>query len=159
LSELDFVLRLATDSIGAGSFLKFNRFALVAVFASTAAAQLTDYLGPAIATGGAGQIGTRGGQETSLRFYAGVTGFYDTGIQPVSVDSKGNLVQEGGQFGEEANVGLYGTHLWKHSQLGVDYRGTFRDYSGNSYYDGIDQELTLGYTVQTSQRVYLGFSI
>jgi hypothetical protein len=48
---------------------------------------------------------------------------------------------------------VYGTHSWKTSMLGVDYRGVFREYVGGSQYDGIDQNLTLGYTLQESKRL------
>jgi hypothetical protein len=131
--------------------------ALALAFASTAAAQLSDYLGPGVGTYGAGQIGTRSGQEVDLRFYADASGFYDHNIQPVSVDSKGNLVQAD-QWGTEISFGAYGSHEWRHSQLGLDYRGTFRHYSDNSYYDGIDQQLALGYTLQKSRRMYFDFT-
>jgi hypothetical protein len=132
--------------------------ALVLAFASTAAAQFADYLGPGADTSGASQIGTRSGQVVDLRLYADVSGVYDSGLQPVSVNSKGNLVQVNGLFGEEATLGAYGSHQWEHSQLNVDYRGSFRNYSGNSSYDGIDQQLTLGYTLQKSRRMYFSFT-
>ena len=132
--------------------------ALVLAFASTAAAQLSDYLGPGVDTRGAGQIGTRSGQPVDLRFYADISGVYDSGFQPVSVDAKGNLVQVHGLYGEEASFGAYGVHQWRHAQLGLDYRGAFRNYEGSSYYDGIDQQLILGYTLQKSRRLYFGFS-
>jgi hypothetical protein len=64
--------------------------ALAVAFASTAAAQLSDYLGP-ITTPGASQIGVRSGRTVDLRFYPDASGFYDNGLQPVSVDPKGNL--------------------------------------------------------------------
>jgi hypothetical protein len=54
----------------------------------------------------------------------------------------------------EANVGAYGVHRWKQAQLGLDYRGDFRHYSQNSYYDGSDHQLTLGYTYQKSRRLF-----
>jgi len=132
---------------------------LAVAFASTASAQLSDYLGPAITTRGAGQIGERSGQIVDLRFYADASGFYDNGLQPVSVDSKGNLVEVNGQWGTEVSFGAYGSHQWRHSQLGVDYRGTFRHYSDNTYFDGIDQQLVLGYTLQKSRRMFFDFSV
>jgi hypothetical protein len=73
------------------------------------------------------------------------------------VDAKGNLVQVN-DWGEELSFGAYGSHEWRHSQLGLDYRGTFRHYTDNSYYDGIDQQLVLGYTVQKSRRMYFDLS-
>jgi hypothetical protein len=120
-------------------------------------AQLSNYLGPGILTHGAGDIGTRSGEQVDLRFYAGVNAIYDNGIQPISVDSKGNLIQLNGLYGVEANVGAYGVHRWKQSQLGLDYRGDFRHYTENSYIDGSDHQLTLGFTYQKSRRLYFDF--
>jgi hypothetical protein len=134
--------------------LKYRLLALACAFASTAAAQLGNYLGPGILTRGAGDVGTRSGQEVDLRFYAAVTGIYDNGLQPISVDSKGNLVQTGALEGAEAQIGAYGVHRWRASQLGLDYHGTFRYYPNNSYYDGSDHTLVLGYTAQKSKRLY-----
>src|SRR6266851_8594298 len=97
--------------------------ALVCLLASTAAAQVGNYLGPGVLSRGAGDIGTRSGQQVDLRFYAGVSGVYDNQLQPVSVDSKGNLIQVKSLYGVEANLGAYGTHNWKTATLGLDYHG------------------------------------
>ena len=122
--------------------------------ASTAAAQNGGgYLGPAVLSSGAGTIGYRSGQQVDLRFYGGIDGFFDSSIQPVEVDSKGNLITLKGLEGVEGNIGVYGSHAWKSAQLGVDYRGIFRAYNGNSGYDGIDQSLVMGYSWQESRRV------
>ena len=134
--------------------MKYKLIALVCLFASTAAAQLSDYLGPGILTRGAGTIGTRSGEQVSLRLFAGVNGIYDNGIEPLSVDSKGNLVQVKGLEGIDANFGAYGVHEWRQALLGLDYMGDFRHYNGNSFYDGTDQRLVLGLTYQKSKRLY-----
>jgi len=42
--------------------------------------------------------------------------------------------------------------VWKHTTLGLDYRGDFRDYS-TSYWDGTDQFLSLILTHRASKRV------
>lgn len=123
-------------------------------FAPIAAAQLSDYLGPGVLTGGAGTIGNRSGEQVDLRYYIDVNGIYDNGIQPISVDSKGNLTQVGALAGVEAMIGAYGSHSWQTSLLGLDYRGDFRDYTSDSYYDGSDHNLTIGYTYQKSRRLY-----
>ncbi len=97
--------------------------------ASAASAQLSGYLGPGILTGGADTIGTRAGEQVDLRFYASLTGIYDNGIQPVSVDSKGNLIQVGGLYGvRQLGFGAYGVHSWRVSQLGLNYSGDFSHY-------------------------------
>ncbi len=130
------------------------RLACCVVFASTAAAQLSDYLGPGVLTNGAGDIGNRSGEQVDLRYFIDVNGIYDNGIQPISVNSKGELTQVGALEGIEAVIGAYGTHSWRTSLLGLDYRGDFRDYVGGSYYDGSDHNLMLGYTYQKSRRLY-----
>ncbi len=110
-------------------------------------------MGPGVLSSGASGAGTRSGQQVDLRFYAGVDGVYDSSVQPVSLDSKGNLVTINGLAGVEATVGAYGSHSWKRAMLGLDYRGSFREYNGNSTYDTIDQALALGFTWQKSRRV------
>src|SRR5712692_1453994 len=111
--------------------------AVACLLAATAAAQQTDsYLGPGVLSRGAGDIGTRSGQQVDLRFYAGASGIYDSEIQPVSVDSKGNLIQVNGLYGVEANLGAYGVHNWKTATLGLDYHGLYRHYNERTYFDG-----------------------
>jgi hypothetical protein len=133
------------------------RLVCAAALASTAHAQLNDYLGPGILTGGADGIGTRSGEQVDLRVFADVQGTYDNGLQPVSVDSKGNLIQVGGLYGIEAGLGAYGVHSWRVAQLGLDYRGDLRHYFQDSYYDSSNHTLTLGYTYQKSRRMYFDF--
>ena len=137
--------------------MKLKLAVVVCVLASAASAQLSNYLGPGILTRGAGDIGTRSGEQVDLRFYVGASWIYDNGIQPISVDSKGNLVQINGLYGVEINAGAYGVHRWKQAQLGLDYRGDFRHYTQNSYVDGSDHQLSLGFTYQKSRRLYYDF--
>jgi hypothetical protein len=134
--------------------LKLKLAVLICAFASMAMAQLSNYLGPGILTRGAGDIGTRSGEQVDLRFYADVSGVYDNGVQPIALDSKGNLIQVNGLYGVEANIGAYGVHRWKQAQLGLDYKGNFRHYTQQSFYDGSDHQFTLGYTYQKSRRLY-----
>jgi hypothetical protein len=134
--------------------LKKRLIVLACCVASTALAQLGGgYLGPAVLSSGATGVGNRSGQQVDLRFYAGVNGVYDSSIEPVAINSQGQLVTISGLYGVEANVGIYGTHAWRTALLGVDYRGTFREYSNATAYSGIDQYLTLGYTWQESRHL------
>ncbi len=124
-------------------------------FASSAAAQdLSNYLGPGILTHGAGDIGNRSGEQVDLRYFIDLNAIYDNGIQPVSVDSKGNLVQVGGLYGVDLMAGAYGSHSWRTSLLGLDYRGDFRHYDAGQYYDGSNQHLTIGFTYQKTRRLF-----
>jgi len=134
--------------------LKIRLIALACCVASTALAQLGGgYLGPAVLSSGAAGVGNRSGQQVDLRFYAGVDGVYDSSVQPVAINAQGQLVSITGLYGVEANIGLYGSHAWRTALLGVDYRGTFREYANDPSYSGIDQYLTLGYTWQQSRRI------
>src|SRR5579862_4860359 len=73
--------------------------------ASSLPAQLGAYLGPGVLSRGAGDVGTRSGQQVDLRFYGDVSGVYDTGLQPFALDSKGNLITINGLYGIVADVG------------------------------------------------------
>jgi hypothetical protein len=116
-------------------------------------AQISDYLGPGILSRGAGDIGTRAGQDVDLRFYVSANGIYDTGLQPFSVTGNGQLATVGGLYGTELGVGVYGVHKFRHGRLGLDYKGAYRHYSQQSFYDGTDHTLALGYTYQKSRRL------
>jgi hypothetical protein len=134
--------------------LKKRLIALACCLASSALAQLGGgYLGPAVLSSGASGVGNRSGQQMDLRFYAGVNGVYDSSIAPVAINSQGQLLTVPGLYGVEANVGLYGTHSWRTAQLGVDYRGIFREYANDPQYSAIDQFLTLGYSWQESRHL------
>jgi hypothetical protein len=133
--------------------LKTRMMALVLAYCSTMTAQITNYLGPGILTRGAGDIGTRAGQDVDLRFFVNATGIYDNGIQPYSVDGTGKLVTVNGLWGTEIAAGAYGVHKFKHARLGLDYKGTYRHYSEQTFYDGTDHVLALGYTYQKSRRL------
>ncbi len=115
-------------------------------------ADLSSYQGPGIASPGVGNIGTASGQPTDLRFYAGVSGIYDTNIQPFVTDAKGNLVRAPNLWGISFGGGAYGSHAWHRSQLSLSYAGNYVYYPDSQNYNGTNQSLTLGYTDQLSSR-------
>ena len=127
------------------------------VAAATAYAQdntnLPNYLGPGVASLGAGNVGLRSGEQVELRFYAGVSGVVDTNLQPFALDAQGNLIRVHNLYGVLVTGGAYGVHHWKRAQLGLDYGGNYREYVNSGAYNGSDQNLTLGYSVQPSRRL------
>jgi hypothetical protein len=127
--------------------------AMVLAYCSTMTAQVTSYLGPGILTRGAGDIGLRGGQDVSLRFFVNASGIYDNGLQPYSLDTTGHLATIDGLWGTEVALGAYGVHNFRRAKLGLDYKGTYRHYSEKSFYDGSDHQLALGYTYLKSRRL------
>jgi hypothetical protein len=135
--------------------LKYGLFLLAGLAALPAPAQtdLSTYQGPGVLSPGVGNIGTRSGQQVDLRFWAGVNGVYQTNLQPLVTDSKGNLIHIPDLYGVEANLGAYGVHSWEHAQIGVSYMGGYNYYPNNTGFDGTNQTLALGYTVQYSKRI------
>ena len=135
--------------------------ALLITAASTVAAQdntnLPNYLGPGVLSRGVGDIGMRSGEQVDLRYYAGVSGIVDTNLQPFALDAQGNLLRIHNLYGVQVNGGAYGVHHWKRAQLGLDYGGNYQRYVNSDRYNGSDQRLTLGYTVEPSRRWSLDF--
>ncbi len=130
---------------------------LMIAAASTAAAQdnpvnLSDYQGPGISSRGAGDVGTRSGEQVSLRYYGGLSGTVDTNLQPFALDAQGNLIRIHNLYGVQVNGGVYGVHHWKRAQLGLDYAGNYHRYVNSDTFQGSDQRLTLGYTLELSRR-------
>jgi hypothetical protein len=136
-------------------------FGLIGAVAIPLAAQTdpNSYQGPGVLSSGISDIGSRSGQQVDLRFWGGVTGVYDTNLQPLTTDAHGNLIHVGQLFGVAANAGAYGAHHWQHAQLAINYTGDYRYYPENQTYDGTDQALTLGMTVQYSSRIVLDLKV
>jgi hypothetical protein len=121
---------------------------LLAAAASSAFAQDTSlgaYHGPGISNRGAGDLGSRSGEQVDLRYYAGVSGIVDTNLQPFVLDAQGNLLRIHNLYGVEVSGGAYGVHRWKRTELALDYRGSYHRYVNEDVYNTSDQTLTLGY--------------
>jgi hypothetical protein len=132
---------------------------LALALAPAAVAQVTDlstYQGPGILSPGVGDIGTRSGQQVDLRYYGGVSGFYDTDPQSVAVDAHGNLIKTPDFYGYALNFGAYGSHNFRLSQLSLDYRGDYQE-SNVSTYNTSDHSLKLGFTYQATRRLVFDF--
>jgi hypothetical protein len=109
-----------------------------------------DYSGPAILS--RGEIpAAQTAAPVAFRPYIGLSAIYDTGLIPVSVTSTGGIPSTD-YYGVELNLGAYAYHVWKHTTLGLDYRGDLRHYTA-SYWDRTDQLLSLILTHRPSKRV------
>jgi hypothetical protein len=111
--------------------------------------------GPGILSRGAGDLGKRGAAPVTFRYFLEASGTYDTGLTPFAVTETGDLREVRGLFGLQGTVGAYGNHSWRRSALGVDYQGNYRHYTENSFLDGSDQALGIGYSHMVSRRVVL----
>jgi hypothetical protein len=111
------------------------------------------YGGPTISGVPSVNAGARPGRPDGISYFAGVTGSWDDGITPVSVDSSGNLVQTGALWGVGVNWGLFGRHRGRRYLLGVDYVGAYHHYGQNTYYNGVDTVLALDIKSELSKRM------
>ena len=134
---------------------KTSWMVLTAMYAANAPAQIANYLGPGILSRGAGDVGTRGGQQVDLRFSASLSGIVDNGLVPISVNGLGEIPVFNTTVGAEARLMAYGTHHGKRSQFGMDYQGSYRYYKDYPYFNGSDQAISMGYTLQASRRLLI----
>ncbi len=120
--------------------------------------QTTDqssYQGPGIVSPGIANVGKRSGEQVDLRYYFGVSGIVDSAILPYYLDPQKNLIHLPALYGFEVQGGLYGVHSWRHSQLGLDYVGSYTKYVNFDGFNSNNHSLTLGYTYEISRRLRL----
>ena len=110
-----------------------------------------EYGGPSILSRGGAPSIARGGETLRLRPFLTLSGIYDSGLGNTIINQQGN-VPYADLYGVDAAFGVTGAHTWKHSSLDLDYRGTLRHYNENTYYDGMDNSLMLGYKRQLTSR-------
>ncbi|HEX8985993.1 MAG TPA: hypothetical protein VF767_11185, partial [Bryobacteraceae bacterium] len=108
--------------------------------------------GPQVLSRGGGP--SIGGPNLRLRPFVTLNGVYDSGLATTSVNSHGN-VPFVDAYGVETTFGATGSRNWAHSQLDLDYRGAFRHYTKQSYYDGMDNSLTLSLRHYLTARTYI----
>jgi hypothetical protein len=111
------------------------------------------YGGPAILSRGEAPA-AMASPQIDFRPFVELTGLYDTGLSGVAVNTQGQLGNEASE-GLELTAGISGVHSWKHTKLGLDYRGSIRRYAHATSYDSTDQSLMLGITQQVSHHVSL----
>jgi len=110
------------------------------------------YAGPAILSRGESPAGLTEPQ-LSFRPYLELMGVYDTGLSGVAVvNAQGDLANTAA-YGIEFTGGISGTHSWKHTRIGLDYRGSVRHYTQATFYDGTEQSLMLDVAHQFTRHV------
>lgn len=128
----------------------FRAFAGVLLAALPAFSQ---YAGPAVLSRGDAPTGMASPQ-LSFRPFLEVAGVYNTGLAGVGLTPEGELANTSAA-GVELSWGISGSHSWRHTQVGLDYRGDLRHYNKSSYFDGTDQSMMLGIKHQFTRHVSL----
>lgn len=140
-----------------GSLLKWKVLVLLALASGIAFAQFgsSGYGGPTVLSRAGTNSGERQGEDTGFRYFAGVSGAYDSGLTPVSVDQTGKLVNVSGLYGVEGHLGVFGNRRFKHGKFGLDYDGNYREYSQNTYYNGSDHVFGMSGTYDVNKKLTL----
>lgn len=109
------------------------------------------YAGPAILSRGDAPA-AMSGTPVDFRPYFEVSALYDTGLAGLGVDSQGKLGTTA-SFGEQLSGGISGTHVWRHTSIGLDYHGDLNHWNQDTYYDSTDQFLQLGIKHQFTRHI------
>lgn len=128
-------------------------YRLLVLCAITGGSLFAQYGGPSVLSRGSLTSDGARGLPLGFQIFAGLSGVYDSGLSPVSVDKNGQLLSVDHLWGMEVGVGAVGTHRWAHASLGLTYNGAYRHYSQSSYYDGSDHVLSLDGRVDLNSRL------
>jgi hypothetical protein len=110
-----------------------------------------EYAGPSVLSRGLSPSVFLKSSAVKFRPYIAVNGICEKGLTAVSVDANGRVPNRAA-CGVEASVGVYGSHQWKTTTLGLRYGGNFRHYPTAQYFDGTDQSLGLDLSHRLSRR-------
>jgi hypothetical protein len=111
------------------------------------------YAGPAILSRGDAPA-AMASPQIDFRPFVELAGVYDTGLSGVEVNAQGQLGNEASE-GLELTAGISGVHSWRHTKIGLNYRGAIRRYAHDTAYDSTDQYLLLGIVQQLSRHAVL----
>src|SRR4051812_44239253 len=129
---------------------------LTVLVAGSSLAQFEGGGGPSILSRGGARPGQAGGLPISFNFYAGINGYYNAGAIPI--DPGSGSAQTLNLYGASVSGGVTGTHLWKRSSFGMDYRGSYHRYNTHPYQDGTEQAIDMQYQIQAGRRFVFRFS-
>jgi len=114
---------------------------------------LAQYAGPAVLSRGEAPS-AMAAPQVSFRPFIEVTGVYDTGLTGVGLNAQGELANLSSP-GISVAGGINGSHSWRHTQLGLDYRGDITQFQKATYYSNSNQSLMLGIKHQFTRHIYL----
>ena len=107
-----------------------------------------DYGGPSVLSRGGAAAGTRGGAPINFVYYGGISGIYTNSSLPLN---EGTGLQKASFFGGSLELGLTGSHLWRRSMMGIDYRGSLRYDSYQGVSNGSEHALSMYFTTRPTR--------
>ncbi len=102
---------------------------------------------------GGNRPGQRGRAPVNFAVYAGLRGVVENGLTPVRLEEDGTFPSQT-IYSAQAELGAYGTHSWRKTIVGLDYRGDYRKSTRSTFsnYDGTNQALSLDLQYQATRR-------
>ena len=117
----------------------------------TAMPVFAQYAGPAILSRGDAPSAMQGPQ-LNFRPFVEISGVYDTGLSSVNVNSAGDIANQS-SAGVIISGGISGAHSWRHTSIGLTYRGSYEYFAGNSAYNNFNQSLAFDLKHQISRHL------
>jgi hypothetical protein len=111
------------------------------------------YAGPAILSRGEAPA-AMSAPEIKFRPFVELTATYDTGLSGVAVTNAQGDLPNLGSYGVTLSWGVSGTHSWRHTKLGLEYRGSL-SHLQKSAYDSVEQAVLLGITHRVTRHMQL----
>lgn len=111
-----------------------------------------DFGGPSVLSRGGAAPGTRGGVPVNFTYYGGLSGVYTNSAVPLA---QGEGVHKVSFYGGSLDFGLTGSHLWRHSMFGIDYRGNIRYDKSTHYTNGSEHALSMFYSTRPTRALQL----
>jgi hypothetical protein len=112
---------------------------------------LRPFEGPNVFGRSTGGFGSRGVGGVPIRPFLGLSGSYDNNLLTAGVDQNGRFIPLG-SAGVEASWGAYGQKRMKRSQLGLDYRGNWSQFTRGTFFNGTNQQIGISYANRLSKR-------
>ena len=92
-----------------------------------------------------------------LRFFANVNAIYDTGLVAFGDGhNRSTGRSRRGLWRRRAGGSLWNA-TWRTASLGLDYKGNFRHYDQTTYFDGSDQQMSVGLHLPKVQAAQFDF--
>jgi hypothetical protein len=114
------------------------------------------YAGPAILSRGEAPSAMTGAVLDFLPF-VDVSGVYSTGLSGVLLNAQGN-VANAASAGVQIAGGISGSHRWRHTSIGLSYRGDYTRYFRESQYNGVNQSMLFNITHQINRHIMFSSS-
>jgi hypothetical protein len=118
------------------------------------AVEAPDYTGPAILSRGFALSSPSIPVNQPFRVFGGISALYDSGLLGAYVQN--GVVNSVAAGGVDINWGASMKRYRRRSIFDLNYGGHYYDYFGSSKYNGQDESLAAGYTVQFSPRWTVG---